>query len=182
MFRPTFTLLCNFFLSQLGYTPLHQAAQQGHTDIVTLLLKHGAQPNETTTVSAIISSSSSFIKFGAHRCPTLSLLAWHVSSGYREEVRLHLGDRRPKTCHWGDSFHGEMFRKGVVIITWEHIVWKVEPSLLLLSVTVFFSPCPKDDHRETSHEFPRDSGWNTGCVWGWRYYHYYHWNKTAGTL
>lgn len=36
---------------QLGYTPLHQAAQQGHTDIVTLLLKHGAQPNETTAVS-----------------------------------------------------------------------------------------------------------------------------------
>uniref|UniRef100_A0A8C3AS60 Ankyrin 1 n=1 Tax=Cyclopterus lumpus TaxID=8103 RepID=A0A8C3AS60_CYCLU len=34
---------------QLGYTPLHQAAQQGHTDIVTLLLKHGAQPNEVTS-------------------------------------------------------------------------------------------------------------------------------------
>lgn len=41
------SLLCP---SQLGYTPLHQAAQQGHTDIVTLLLKHGTQPNETTTV------------------------------------------------------------------------------------------------------------------------------------
>lgn len=39
---------------QLGYTPLHQAAQQGHTDIVTLLLKHGAQPNETTTVSVVL--------------------------------------------------------------------------------------------------------------------------------
>lgn len=42
--------LCALYF-QLGYTPLHQAAQQGHTDIVTLLLKHGAQPNETTTVS-----------------------------------------------------------------------------------------------------------------------------------
>lgn len=38
------------FLLQMGYTPLHQAAQQGHTDIVTLLLKHGAQPNEITSV------------------------------------------------------------------------------------------------------------------------------------
>lgn len=38
---------------QAGYTPLHQAAQQGHTDIVTLLLKHGAQPNEITTVRAL---------------------------------------------------------------------------------------------------------------------------------
>lgn len=37
---------------QMGYTPLHQAAQQGHTDIVTLLLKHGAQPNDITSVSS----------------------------------------------------------------------------------------------------------------------------------
>lgn len=34
----------------MGYTPLHQAAQQGHTDIVTLLLKNGAEPNEITSV------------------------------------------------------------------------------------------------------------------------------------
>lgn len=34
----------------MGYTPLHQAAQQGHTDIVTMLLKHGAHPNEITSV------------------------------------------------------------------------------------------------------------------------------------
>uniref|UniRef100_F7A191 Ankyrin 1 n=1 Tax=Ornithorhynchus anatinus TaxID=9258 RepID=F7A191_ORNAN len=33
----------------LGYTPLHQAAQQGHTDIVTLLLKNGASPNEVSS-------------------------------------------------------------------------------------------------------------------------------------
>ena len=37
---------------QLGYSPLHQAAQQGHTDIVALLLKHGASPNEASSVSA----------------------------------------------------------------------------------------------------------------------------------
>lgn len=44
-------LTCLLFLPlQMGYTPLHQAAQQGHTDIVTLLLKHGALPNEITTV------------------------------------------------------------------------------------------------------------------------------------
>ena len=35
---------------QVDYTPLHQAAQQGHTDIVTLLLKHAAQPNDLTSV------------------------------------------------------------------------------------------------------------------------------------
>lgn len=43
---------------QLGYTPLHQAAQQGHTDIVTLLLKHGASPNEISTVSTALTCTS----------------------------------------------------------------------------------------------------------------------------
>lgn len=36
---------------QNGYTPLHQAAQQGHTHIINLLLHHGALPNELTNVS-----------------------------------------------------------------------------------------------------------------------------------
>lgn len=36
---------------QNGYTPLHQASQQGHSHIVNLLLQHGASPNELTVVS-----------------------------------------------------------------------------------------------------------------------------------
>lgn len=36
---------------QNGYTPLHQAAQQGHTHIINVLLQHGAKPNATTAVS-----------------------------------------------------------------------------------------------------------------------------------
>lgn len=36
---------------QNGYTPLHQAAQQGHTHIINLLLQNGASPNELTVVS-----------------------------------------------------------------------------------------------------------------------------------
>lgn len=44
----------------MGYTPLHQAAQQGHTDIVTLLLKHGAQPNEITSVRSASTNISSY--------------------------------------------------------------------------------------------------------------------------
>ncbi|XP_010771531.1 ankyrin-2-like, partial [Notothenia coriiceps] len=31
-----------------GYTPLHQAAQQGNTHIINMLLQHGAKPNATT--------------------------------------------------------------------------------------------------------------------------------------
>lgn len=42
----------SFVLLQNGYTPLHQAAQQGHTHIINLLLQHGAPANELTVVSA----------------------------------------------------------------------------------------------------------------------------------
>lgn len=38
---------------QNGYTPLHQAAQQGHTHIINLLLHHGAPANELTNVSPL---------------------------------------------------------------------------------------------------------------------------------
>lgn len=41
-----------FSSPQNGYTPLHQAAQQGHTHIINLLLHHGAPPNELTNVSS----------------------------------------------------------------------------------------------------------------------------------
>jgi ankyrin len=34
-----------------GYTPLHQAAQQGHNNVVRFLLEHGASPNTKTAVS-----------------------------------------------------------------------------------------------------------------------------------
>lgn len=47
-----FVLFLSFSLPQNGYTPLHQAAQQGHTHIINLLLQHGASANELTVVSA----------------------------------------------------------------------------------------------------------------------------------
>lgn len=34
-----------------GYTPLHQAAQQGHTLVINLLLESKAKPNAVTNVS-----------------------------------------------------------------------------------------------------------------------------------
>lgn len=44
-------LLANgLFPAQNGYTPLHQAAQQGNTHVINVLLQHGAQPNATTLV------------------------------------------------------------------------------------------------------------------------------------
>ena len=40
--------------NELGYTPLHQAAQQGHSQIVNLLLETGkASPNTVSNVSWI---------------------------------------------------------------------------------------------------------------------------------
>lgn len=46
-----FTVLMErFFFFQNGYTPLHQAAQQGNTHIINVLLQHGAKPNAVTMV------------------------------------------------------------------------------------------------------------------------------------
>lgn len=38
---------------QLGYTPLHQAAQQGHVLVINLLLKFNADPNATANVCTV---------------------------------------------------------------------------------------------------------------------------------
>ena len=38
--------------NELGYTPLHQASQQGHLQIVNLLLENNASPNTVSNVSS----------------------------------------------------------------------------------------------------------------------------------
>jgi ankyrin len=45
--------------TSVGYTPLHQAAQQGHTLIISLLREHKAKPNAVTNVSVVCHSSTS---------------------------------------------------------------------------------------------------------------------------
>ena len=37
-------------VTRASYTPLHQAAQQGHNNCVRYLLEHGASPNVQTAV------------------------------------------------------------------------------------------------------------------------------------
>ena len=37
--------------TNLGYTPLHMGAQQGHVLVVNVLLKYNASPDELTSVS-----------------------------------------------------------------------------------------------------------------------------------
>lgn len=37
--------------TRASYTPLHQAAQQGHYNVVRYLLEHGASPNVQTSVT-----------------------------------------------------------------------------------------------------------------------------------
>jgi ankyrin len=39
--------------TSVGYTPLHQAAQQGHTLIISLLLENKAKPYAVTNVSVV---------------------------------------------------------------------------------------------------------------------------------
>lgn len=47
------------FPLQNGYTPLHQAAQQGNTHIINVLLQNGAKPNAMTVVG--FSTASSYV-------------------------------------------------------------------------------------------------------------------------
>lgn len=42
-----------------GYTPLHQAAQQGHVLVINLLLKNKADPNALTQVIVALPKMSS---------------------------------------------------------------------------------------------------------------------------
>jgi len=44
-------MIVNGFFIQMNYTPLHQAAQQGHVMAINMLLKCSASPNAVTSVS-----------------------------------------------------------------------------------------------------------------------------------
>lgn len=57
--------------TNIGYTPLHQAAQQGHTLIINLLLKHKADPNAVTNVSIIKERSLNLRIFFTLNFPSL---------------------------------------------------------------------------------------------------------------
>ena len=48
--------MCAHPLSQNGLSPLYVSSQEGHTEIVEILLKSGANPNLTTTVYGLVYS------------------------------------------------------------------------------------------------------------------------------
>ena len=48
-------------MPQHGYTPLHQAAQHGHVNVISCLLTHGASPDCITPVRCLITQSHSRI-------------------------------------------------------------------------------------------------------------------------
>jgi hypothetical protein len=43
--------------TSFGYTPLHQAAQQGHILVISLLLENKAKPDAVTNVSPVCTNS-----------------------------------------------------------------------------------------------------------------------------
>ena len=49
----TINFVYTVFFSQLGYTPLHVASKSGQTDVVSLLLDHGANIHAKDQVSVI---------------------------------------------------------------------------------------------------------------------------------
>lgn len=47
--------------SKAGFTPLHLSAQEGHSDMSSLLLEHGANPNRAAKVfSHLFQKTSNF--------------------------------------------------------------------------------------------------------------------------
>lgn len=65
---------------QNGYTPLHQAAQQGHTHIINVLLQHGAKPNAITTVS--LKCRGELLSLDGSVLSVLRTLFWWEYSSY----------------------------------------------------------------------------------------------------
>lgn len=59
--------LSNAFSFQNGYTPLHQAAQQGNTHIINVLLQNGAKPNAITVVCEHTQRHNHTIQLPIHR-------------------------------------------------------------------------------------------------------------------
>lgn len=113
-----------FSLLQNGYTPLHQAAQQGHTHIINLLLHHGASPNEHTAVSThrrilwytlqIFWFCLLTFEFWFPDILTLFIYLffcpeWEQCSVHCPEARLHLCSRHTQSGHRGNSDHSGAF-------------------------------------------------------------------------
>ena len=45
-----YNIICTLYIHiQNGYSPLYVASQEGHTDVVDILLRKGADVNQTTT-------------------------------------------------------------------------------------------------------------------------------------
>lgn len=68
---------CSFF-PQNGYTPLHQAAQQGNTHIINVLLQYGAKPNAITVVRK---THTMHILYKHTHCYTLIIICFPVQNG-----------------------------------------------------------------------------------------------------
>lgn len=96
-----------------GYTPLHQAAQQGHTLVINLLLESKAKPNAVTNVSFILSIR--VLKFynslwrNAITCEMWFLTERTNCPGHRTKAWLHKRDWNTEGCHRNchhDNSHG----------------------------------------------------------------------------
>ena len=53
LYISTITFVYTVFFLQSRYTPLHVASESGRTDVVSLLLDHGANIHEESEVSVI---------------------------------------------------------------------------------------------------------------------------------
>lgn len=93
---------CHF---QNGYTPLHQAAQQGNTHVINVLLQNGAKPNAITVVRERTRAGPLHTEQTANFPAFSFVIEWQHSSGYSSAAGLHLCGGHSEGGDGGDHHH-----------------------------------------------------------------------------
>lgn len=60
------------FTIQNGFSPLYSASEKGHTEVVDILLKHGADPNLATKVWVLVCTGA------LREVPSLTEITAHI--------------------------------------------------------------------------------------------------------
>lgn len=153
---------------QNGYTPLHQAAQQGNTHIINVLLQYGAKPNATTAVSTWPHTQTDIYTHSR-------FVLIHERCFFQNGNTALAIARRLGYISVVDTL--KVITEEVITTTTVSLIWKSTHYEVLQ--ILFFVACVykvlkllyfyTDRDRKTQTERARDHDWGTWRVWWGRY-------------